>query len=420
MTRFNSLLTPALLVLLLLVSQIGPACSTDHTTKAASGNSRNTKDPQARPASTTSSLPVRDVRVARATLDALARAVTVTGTLAADEQIQLAMKVPGRLAELHVDLGSPVSKGQVIAKLIPTDYRLRIQQAQNALQQARARLGLSPDGNDDRVDLETTGLVRQARAVLNEAKVNYDRMQSLWQEHLIARAQLDSAQAALQVADGRLQDALEEGQNRLAILAQRRSELEIARQQLADTVLSSPTEGMVRERHASVGEYLPAGTAVVTLVRINPLRLRLAIPEREAFGLRVGQSVRLQVEGGNSQYQGRVARISPSITEGNRTLMVEAEVPNPHGQLRPGSFARADIITQTGQASIFVPASALVTFAGIEKVIAVRDNRAAEKRVETGRRDGDRVEILSGLQEGETVVVAPGNLVDGQPVRVIG
>lgn len=419
MTRLNSLSAVAILVLLLFVSQIGPACSTDNTTKAASGNSRNAKDPQARPAAT-AALPVRDVRVARATLEALARAVSVTGTLAADEQIQLAMKVPGRLAELHVDLGSPVGKGQVIAKLIPTDYRLRIEQAQTALQQARARLGLSPNGTDDRVDLETTGLVRQARAVLNDAQVNYDRMQSLWREHLIARAQLDSAQAALQVADGRLQDALEEGQNRLAILAQRRSEMEIARQQLADTVLSSPIEGMVRERHTSVGEYLPAGTAVVTLVRINPLRLRLAIPEREAFGLRAGQSVRLQVEGSSSQYLGRVARISPSITEGNRTLMVEAEVPNPHGQLRPGSFARADIITQTGQASVFIPASALLTFAGIEKVIAVRDNRAAEKRVETGRRDGDRVEILSGLQEGDIVVVAPGNLVDGQPVRVIG
>ena len=104
----------------------------------------------------------------------------------------------------------------------------------------------------------------------------------LWDRGLIARAEVEAAVSKLAVAEGRYQDAIEEIRNRQALLVQRRSELEIARQQLADTVIVSPMDGAVSERQASVGQYLAAGAPVVTLVRIDPLRLRLAVPEREA------------------------------------------------------------------------------------------------------------------------------------------
>jgi RND family efflux transporter MFP subunit len=154
------------------------------------------------------------------------------------------------------------------------------------------------------------------------------------------------------------------------------------------------------------------------LVRVDPLRLRLAVPEREAAGIRVGQPVELAVEGVTEKHTGHVARISPSISESNRTLMVEAEVPNGDHGLRPGGFARARIVVQAGDLAVLVPASAIVTFAGIEKVVGVDGGKAVEKRVRTGRKEGDRVEIVEGIKAGEPVIVQPGNIVTGEPVRV--
>jgi membrane fusion protein (multidrug efflux system) len=111
-------------------------------------------------------------------------------------------------------------------------------------------------------------------------------------------------------------------------------------------------------------------------------------------------------------------RLSPSIQEQNRTLAVEAEVPNPAGAIRPGSFARAEIVIAANQPAIFVPTSAIVVFAGIEKVITVREGKAEERRVVTGRREHDRVEIVEGVKPGEPVVLSPGTLVGGQPVVI--
>jgi RND family efflux transporter MFP subunit len=388
----------------LLLAVLVSGCGQDSTATASPDKSSGPK--------------AREVRVVPVTEARLARTVAVTGALAAHDQIVLSLKVTGRLSELTIDLGSPVRAGQVVARLDPADFKLRLEQADAALQQARVRLGLSPRGTDDRVEVEQTALVRQARAVLDEARLNRERMTRLAEQEFVARAQLDSAVAAEQVADGRYQDALEEVRNRQAILAQRRSELELARQSLTDTVLTAPVDGMIRERRASVGEYLAAGTPVATLVRMHPLRLILAVPERAAAGIRVGQEVRVGVEGDPATYRGRVARLSPTIQEQSRTLTVEAEVPNQQGRLRPGAFAKAEIVVAADQTAVFVPVSAIVVFAGIEKVLMVRDGRSVEVRVQTGRREGDRVEIVSGLTAGQQVVADPGNLVGGQPVEV--
>jgi len=356
--------------------------------------------------------------VVPAAQDTVARGAVVTGTLAAEDQVVLSFKVDGRISDIAVDLGSRVRKGQTLARLDPTDFRLRVRQAEAALQQGRARLGLSPDGTDDRVDAEHTPLVRQAHAMLDEARRSRDRMVMLWERQLIARAELDTATATLQVADGRYQDAIEEVRNRQAVLAERRSELAIARQQLLDSELKAPLDGAVRQRHVSAGEYLAAGSPTVTVVRIHPLRLRLAVPERMAADVRLGQYMNVKVEGGKAVYRGQVVRLSPAINEEDRTLMVEAEVPNEHDELRPGAFAEAEIVTQAEEQAVFVPVSSVVTFAGIEKVMTVRDGLSLEKRVQTGRRLGDRVEIVEGLKSEELVVVEPGNLVGGQPVTV--
>ncbi|HUC97237.1 MAG TPA: efflux RND transporter periplasmic adaptor subunit [Candidatus Polarisedimenticolaceae bacterium] len=361
----------------------------------------------------------RQVKIARAMAAKVPRTVSATGTLAAEDQVVLGTKVVGRLGEISVDLGSRVRKGQAIARIDPSDYRLRVDQAEAALQQARVRLGLPAEGTSDKIDPEQTATVRQAAATLNEARLTHDRMAKLWEDNYIARAELDAAVAQLAIAESQYQNALEEVRIRQGLLFQRRSELEIARQQLADTVIISPMDGAVSERQGSVGQYLIAGAPVVTLVRMDPLRLRLPVPERQAGSVRVGQVVELTVEGDSRRYSGRVVRLSPAISENNRTLLIEGEVPNKDGGLRPGSFAKADIIVEAGEQIVTVPRDAIITFAGIDKVLTVEEGQAVEKRVRTGRRIGDQIEIVEGVAAGFQVIVDPGNLVAGQPVKVV-
>jgi RND family efflux transporter MFP subunit len=399
--RFRSVLLVALAAIGLL------SCRGEHPAAA-----------QDKPRSPADSAPAREVRVVPAAERTLLRTVAAIGTLAAEDQITLSAKVAGRVEMIDVDLGSRVARGQAIARLDQTDFKLRVEQAEAALQQARARLGLAPTGQEESVEPEKTAIVRQARAVLDEARLTRDRGVKLLEQELIARAQLDTAESNLRVAEGRYQDALEEVRNRQAVLAQRRSELELARQQLADTVVVAPVDGAVSQRQTSPGEYLAAGAPMATLVRIHPLRLRMLVPEREAPGVRVGQTVRLTIDGDATVYTGRVVRLAPIVQELNRTLTVEAEVPNERGVLRAGAFARAEIVTDTAQPIVTVPSSALVVFAGVEKVLVVRGGKTAELRVQTGRRLGGDVEIVDGLKRGEFVVDRPGNLTGGQTVSV--
>ena len=358
------------------------------------------------------------VRLVLAENGRLPRTVTVTGTLAADEEVLTAFKVAGRISQIAVDLGSLVSRDQVLARLDPTDFRLRVEQSEAALRQIRARLGLTPEGSDDSIDPEQTASVREARAVLNEARLNQDRLARMFEKDYISRAELDAAVSRLLVAEGRYQASLEDIRDRQALLAQRKSELALARQQLVDTVLKAPIDGAVRERKASTGEYLAPGAPVASLVRIHPLRLKVATPEREATAIRVGQTVRVRIEGDGGTYSGRVVRVSPVIEKQNRTLTVEAEIENRQGRLRPGSFATAEIMVDAEQTAVLIPATAIVTFAGIEKVIGVKEGRSVERRIRTGRRLVNRVEILEGLAPGELIVAEPGNLSGGQPVTV--
>src|SRR5436190_16980811 len=133
----------------------------------------------------------RQVKTVKVVETPIGETVTVNGTLAAYDHITVGMKVPGRLQTISVDIGSVVRKGQVIAQLEQQDYKLRVQQSEAGLAQARARLGLSPDGADDRVTAEETGTVRQAKAVLEDAKLKRDRAAKLVQQGITPRAEYD-------------------------------------------------------------------------------------------------------------------------------------------------------------------------------------------------------------------------------------
>lgn len=363
-------------------------------------------------------LPARAVAAAPAETRPMERALSVIGSLAAIDQATLSVKVAGRLQQLPVDLGTRVRQGELVAQIEPVDYELRLKSAEALLAQARARLGLPLVGTDDTVKPDETSTVRQAKAAVLESQKQRDRVRELAKRGISPQSELEVAEASYEIAFNRHLEALEDIRQRQGVLQQRRADVEIARQQLADTRIIAPFDGMVQERRASPGEFLNLAAPVVTLVKVDPLRLRVEVPERNATGVRAGQKVRLTVEGDTNRHTGVIARLSPAITEASRMLIVEADIANRDGALRPGTFARADIVLAEAEPATAVPQDALITFAGMEKIFLVKDGKAAEKNIAVGRRAGGFIEVLGGVKAGDLVVLNPGALQNGQPVTV--
>lgn len=373
-------------------------------------------NPPTQPTSTPTATPEREVSTSTAVQQPLQRTIASLGTFTPKQEAILSAKVPGRLAAIQVDLGSQVQAGDTLAEIETRDYELRLQQALAALDQARAALGLSPEQDPSQIDLEQTAAVREASAVLNQARADRERTQRLLQDGVLASADFDRAEASYQVALNRYESAREEVNQRRANVTQRQVEVEIARQQLADTTLLAPFNGAVQQRHANPGQFMRSGDPLLSLVQINPLRLRLEVPEKEALKIQTGQEIRFQLTGDTQQRTTQVHRISPALQQASRVLILEADVPNP-GDLHPGSFAEARIVINTDTAATLIPTNALRTFAGIEKVFVLKENHAQERDVTTGTRTGPLVEITQGVQPGETVILNPGSLRNGSPVR---
>lgn len=373
--------------------------------------------------STASSPPARLESAARAVSIAtvskrpIERTITVLGSLQAKQEVLLSAKVSGRLKAILVDIGSAVKTGDVMARIEPRDYELHIQQAEGALAQTRARLGLPLQGADDTVEPEKISSVKEARALYEESSQNRERARSLDEAKLIPKSELDAAEAAYNVAFNRYQAALDEARQRQAALAERRAELEIARQKLADTSIRAPFDGVVQTRFVNTGAYLKEGDPLVALVQMDPLRLRLDVPEPQAARIRLGQQIRFSLTGEETQRKAAITRISPALDKESRMLGVEADVAN-DGTLHPGAFAQADIVIQSESEALVIPPNAIRVFAGLQKVFVVEHGKVTEKEITTGARGPDWVEVLAGLKEGERVVLDPGGLRSGDAVSL--
>jgi RND family efflux transporter MFP subunit len=203
-------------------------------------------------------------------------------------------------------------------------------------------------------------------------------------------------------------------------LSERRAQLALARQQLGDTTIRAPFAGAITRRQSSLGEFLPVHAPVVTLVRQNPLRVRLGVPERQAARIRQGQAIEIRLEGVTERFSGRVVRLSPAIDAQNRSLVIEGEIPNPTGKLRPGSFVEGSIVVDSTATGFSVPETAVAGFAGIDRTFVVKDGVLEDRIVKTGRRLAEgRVEIVDGLKEGDQVVAKAGDrMAKGQKVQV--
>ena len=333
-----------------------------------------------------------------------ARTVEVVGSLAADEEVIVSAQVAGELSSLSVDFGSLVRQGQTIAQLDQRNAQLKVDQAQAAINQTLARLGMK---EGDRFDPQKNADVRVAKSQLDWASMDLERSTRLVEKGDISRSTYDQAVINHQLASARHQAALDQVQQQLAVLEQQRAALQLARRELSDTVVRAPISGAVKEKLASRGTYLPVNGKIVTLVRLNPLRVRADIPESSAGNIRIGQTATFTVDSFQGRsFSARVVRIGPSLNEQTRALTVEAEVGNAGNLLRPGMFTRFQVVVNPSASAVMVPQEAVKYTAGVSKVFVIENGVVSERIVQTGVTDGELVEILSGVDEGDIVATS--------------
>jgi RND family efflux transporter MFP subunit len=350
--------------------------------------------------------PAVEVTTAAAVTRSMQRGVEVVGSLAADEEVVVAAQAAGELSQLGVDFGSFVTQGQTIAVIDQRDAKLKVEQAEATLRQTMARLGMK---EGERYDPQQNADVRVAKASLDWAGMDLDRATKLVENGDIARSVYDQAVINHSSAQARYQAGLDAVNQQLALVEQQRSALALAKKAITDTVVRAPISGAVKEKHASRGSYLPVNGKIVTLVKINPLRLRADVPEYAAGTVRTGQTMTLTVDAFQGRtFKGQVVRIGPSLNEQTRALTIEAQVSNPGNMLRPGMFAKSHLITAKDAPAVMVPQRSVVNVVGLSKVYIIENGKAVERLVKTGTTDGDLIEITEGVKDGE--MVATNNL----------
>jgi RND family efflux transporter MFP subunit len=331
-----------------------------------------------------------------------ARGIEVVGSFEAEDEVTVSSQASGNLDEITVDIGTPVRAGQVIGRMDQRELKLKVDQAEAALKQTEAKLGI-PAGN--KLNPEHQPDVRQAKAALERARYDLNAAQNLVTNGDISRQQVDVYQKTFEQAEARYEAAVENVRNLVAQVEEKRAMLALTKKQLTDTTIISPINGVVREKTASRGEYLQPGKPVVTIVKINPLRLKLEVPETFAATIRQGQEVTLKVDSfANREFKGRIKRINPSVDEKNRSLTAEAEVNNDGGLLRPGMFARAQIVSEAKGTALMVPEKAVVSLAGVNKIFVLEGDHATERPVKLGLRDGTMIEIIEGVKVGDRII----------------
>ena len=334
------------------------------------------------------------------------RSVEVVGSLVAEDEVTVSSQASGNLADITVDLGTAVRSGQIIARIDQRELKFKVDQAEGTLHQAEARLGVK---RGERIDPQKQPDVRMAFAALERARYDLKASRSLAESGDISKQQLDVYQKTVDQAEARYQAALENVRNLEAIVEEKRAALDLAKKQLTDTEIVSPINGVVKAKAASRGEYLQPGKPIVTIVQVDPLRLRADIPEYAAASVRTGQTMTLTVESFPGRtFTGRVVRIGPSLNEQTRALTVEAEVRNPGNSLRPGMFAKSNLVTANDALALMAPRRAVQVIAGLNKIFVIDNGRVSERIVKLGATDGDLIEIVEGVKSGE--VVATSNL----------
>jgi membrane fusion protein (multidrug efflux system) len=339
----------------------------------------------------------------------------VTGTLMADARTDVASETEKKIVQVLVERGTTIKEGAVLVRLDDEDAINTLREAEATEAQTRERLGLK---SDQPFDPASTPEVMQARAALDRAEADYKRFAQLINEGAVSRAEHDFRRADYLSAKAQYETTLNQVRNLYQLLQAQRARVAMARKGLENTVIRAPFGGLVAEKYVDVGSYAKKGERLVTLVRVDPLRVELAIPEGAVAAVKKGQRVSFSVQSyPNHRFEGTIAYVGPALRADARALVVEALVQNSNSMLQPGLFATARIELPASRRSILVPTSAVRTEVGVSRLFVAKDSRAEQRIVQIGREIDKLVEIVSGVGAGERVVAqATDRLADGAPI----
>lgn len=344
------------------------------------------------------------------------RYLQVTGSLVADEQAEVSAEVSGRVIATPVERGTRVAPGAVLVTILATQASAQLAEAEANAAQIEARLGLTAG---QPFDPRRVPEVMNAKASLDLADAEFERIQSLLEQKVVSRSEYDQRRTQVEAARQQYQMAQNAAEQSVRALDAARARVALARKAMADTTVRAPFAGLVAERLVSVGDYVSPGIRVATVVRIDPVRVELTVPEHAVSLIKDGQTVRLTMDAyPGEQFVARVQHISPALRADQRALTVEAVAPNPDGRLKPGLFATAAIKQPASAPALLVPRSAIETVAGTSRVYVVVGEKVEERIVTTGETVGSHVEVTSGLSKGDVVAAEPkGRLTDAAAIR---
>jgi multidrug efflux pump subunit AcrA (membrane-fusion protein) len=346
----------------------------------------------------------------------IARFIRATGSLMAEERADVAAETRARIVATPVERGTAVSEGSELVRLSATETEAQVAEAEANAAQFEARLGLSgPDFDVNRVpEVET------AWASYKLTQSEFSRIQSLLDQRVVSQSEFDQRRTQMEAARQQLEGAKNAAAQQYQALQGARARVALARKALADTIVRAPFSGLVAERLVSVGDYVTSGTKVAVVVRVDPLRVRLTVPEQFVSAVSVGQPMSFEVDAyPGRRFEGTVRYVSPALESDQRALTVEAVVRNPAHELKPGLFATARIELAARTPGLLVPSTAVRTTTGTSRVFVVAGGRAEERIVTVGQTVDTMVEITSGLKAGERVAttnvtkLADGTIVAG-------
>ncbi|HEY2847751.1 MAG TPA: efflux RND transporter periplasmic adaptor subunit, partial [Pyrinomonadaceae bacterium] len=378
--------------------------------------------------------PTISITVGKAESRTVAAAITATGTLVAAETSDVAPKVAGKVSNIYVNVGQYVAGGATVAKIDDTDAKLHliaartaVTQAQVAVRQAEAKIGLLEGGQflSSAVPEVRTAAANYQVAIdtQKQAEANEKRYRELTETGDVAMATYETYRTARDTARAQTNAAKEvlnttintAKQNNQAIAAAQagvqaaQDQVKQAQQDIADTVIYTPYAGYVSARPVAVGEYVSTATSVITLLRTNPIKAQIQIAEADVPYASVGRAVSLKVDAYKDRnFGGTVSAVNPAVDPNSRSATVEALIENGDNALRTGMFITANITREGGSPGVFVPKTAVAPDPTTNnyKVFVIQDGVAHLKVVQLGPEEGDSQQIISGLNGDETVATS--------------
>jgi len=345
----------------------------------------------------------------------IARFIRATGTLMAEEQADVAAETAGRVVSAPVERGMPVSQGAELVRVSSTETDAQLKEAEANAAQIEARLGITPG---TAFDINAVPEVQNAKASAELAQSEFARIKSLLDQRVVSQSEHDQRRTQAEAARQQYEAAKNGAAQQYQSLQAARARVALARKANSDTVVRAPFSGVVAERLVTSGDYVTKGMKVAIVVRVNPLRVQLTVPEQFVSAIAVGQPVSFEVDAyAGRRFEGRIKYVAPALQADQRALTVEALVPNATGVLKPGLFATARIEQPAKTPGVLVPAAAVQTTSGTTRVYVVNGDHVDERIVTVGETVGDLVEVTKGVKDGERVATKNlAQLADGTTV----